>query len=59
VRITASERAILRDWATGMTAGAIARERGTSRRTVQNQLRAIYRKLNVSSRAELIGRMSR
>ena len=37
----------------GMSNREIARHRGTSVRTAANQLASIYRKLNVSSRAEL------
>jgi DNA-binding CsgD family transcriptional regulator len=38
----------------GRTHDEIAKSRGTSRRTVANQIASIYKKLGVSSRAELL-----
>jgi DNA-binding NarL/FixJ family response regulator len=42
----------------GLSNAAIARRRGTSPRTVANQLAALYRKLGVRSRTELAARMA-
>jgi DNA-binding CsgD family transcriptional regulator len=51
-----------RDIVTRLIEGAsnreIARARGTSERTVANQLKRIYRKLGVFSRAELVATIS-
>jgi DNA-binding NarL/FixJ family response regulator len=49
-----AERAIVTSIVGGKRAGAIARERGTSPRTVRNQLASMYRKLGVSSRREVL-----
>ena len=43
----------------GATNAAIARRRGTSDRTVANQLAAVFEKLGVHSRAELAALLSR
>jgi len=51
---TPAERAVLRHIARGLSSREIARERGSSERTVANQLASMYRKLNVNSRQELI-----
>ena len=40
----------------GLANAAIARRRGTSARTVANQVASIFRKLGVQSRAELAAR---
>lgn len=52
--LTEAERAVARDAISGLSNAAIARRRGSSPRTVANQLAAIYRKLGVTSRAELV-----
>jgi DNA-binding NarL/FixJ family response regulator len=49
-----AERAIVMSIMRGKRAGAIARERGTSPRTICNQLASVYRKLGVSSRREVL-----
>jgi len=51
--LTSAEQAVARRAAAGQSNGAIARSRGSSQRTVANQLAAIYEKLGVRSRAEL------
>lgn len=51
--LTASEREVALLLLHGMTNQAIADSRGTSTRTVANQIQSIYRKARVSSRAEL------
>ncbi len=38
----------------GLSSGEIARRRGTAPRTVANQLRSIYKKAGVGSRADLV-----
>lgn len=53
VRLSGSERIVARAACRGVPSAAIAAERGTSARTVDNQLGAIYRKLGVHSRSEL------
>jgi DNA-binding NarL/FixJ family response regulator len=49
-----AERAIINGLLGGQCVAAIARERGTSLRTVANQVASSYRKLGVSSRRELL-----
>jgi DNA-binding NarL/FixJ family response regulator len=49
-----AERAVVTGILGGKRIAAIARERGTSPRTVANQLASIYKKLGVSSRREAI-----
>lgn len=49
-----AELAIVASIVSGKRIGAIARERGTSPRTVGNQLTSVYRKLGVSSRREVL-----
>jgi DNA-binding NarL/FixJ family response regulator len=49
-----AERAIVTSIVSGKRVGAIARERGTSPRTVCKQLTSVYRKLGVSSRREVL-----
>lgn len=51
--LTASERAVLAMAASGSSADVIANARGTSPRTIANQLRSAYDKLGVGSRREL------
>lgn len=54
VRLTATEAVVVRGIARGMSNAAIAKERGTSTRTVANQVGAILEKLGVRSRYELV-----
>jgi DNA-binding NarL/FixJ family response regulator len=49
-----AERAIVTEIVGGKRVAAIARERGTSPRTVSNQLASVYRKLGVCSRREVL-----
>jgi len=51
--LTPAERAVAREVLEGHSNAEIARRRNSSPRTVVNQLAAVYRKLGVSSRAEL------
>lgn len=53
-RLTAAEEEILGLVASGLSNDEIADKRGTKRRTVNNQLGALCRKLCVGSRAELL-----
>ena len=55
--LTDGERALARAVIAGKRNAEIAAERQTSERTVRNQLTAVYEKLEVSSRAELIARL--
>ena len=57
--LTPAEREIARLALTGHSNAAIARRRGSSARTVANQLASVYRKLKISSRTELAARFSR
>jgi DNA-binding CsgD family transcriptional regulator len=58
-RLSPAERAVSRQVLAGLSNAAIARRRGCSPRTIANQLAAVYRKLGVSSRAELAAKLSR
>lgn len=51
--LSRAERVVLAEVVAGRSNREIARERGTSLRTVTNQVSAIFRKLDVRSRAEL------
>ena len=55
-RLTAAEEVVVRGVFDGKSNDAIARERGTSPRTVANQVASAFRKHGVSSRAELVAR---
>jgi DNA-binding NarL/FixJ family response regulator len=55
--LSATERSVARDVVAGLSNAAIARKRARSARTVANQIASIYRKLGVSSRAELTARL--
>jgi DNA-binding NarL/FixJ family response regulator len=57
--LSPSERDIVSRVFRGQSNGAIASARGTSPRTVANQLAAIYSKLGVRSRRELVARPER
>jgi DNA-binding CsgD family transcriptional regulator len=52
--VTAAERAVVRAILDGASNKRIAALRGTSPRTVANQLAGIYRKLKIANRAELV-----
>ncbi len=51
--LTEAERAVVARVLEGASNAEIAAERGTSARTVANQLAAVYRKLGALGRAEL------
>lgn len=55
--LTEVERAIVERVVAGDTDAEIARTRGTSVRTVSNQLAGIFRKLGVRGRSELVARV--
>lgn len=57
--LTAAERDVARLVLEGLTDREIARRRGSSPRTIANQLRAIYTKLGITSRFELAARLGR
>jgi DNA-binding CsgD family transcriptional regulator len=57
--LSPSERDIVARVLRGQSNGAIASARGTSPRTVANQLAGIYAKLGVRSRRELAARQER
>jgi DNA-binding CsgD family transcriptional regulator len=52
--VTPAEMSVVRDVICGKSNADIAWSRGTSARTVANQLASIYRKLKLTSRQELI-----
>jgi DNA-binding CsgD family transcriptional regulator len=54
VQLTAAEREVLALLLEGLSGAEIAERRGTSVHTLNNQMRAIYRKLGVGSRSELV-----
>ena len=55
--LTESENAVARAVVAGRSNGEIASERGVSAETVAHQLRAIYEKLGIASRFELVALM--
>jgi DNA-binding NarL/FixJ family response regulator len=57
--LTQSEQEIAQAVVDGLSDREIGNRRGTSPRTVANQLRSIYTKLGIASRAELIVRCTR
>jgi DNA-binding NarL/FixJ family response regulator len=57
--LSTTERAIAKLVISGATNAVIARSRGTSASTVANQIRAIFEKLDVGSRAQLVRRLTR
>ena len=57
--LTDAERDVVTGILRGESNGAIANRRGTHLRTVANQVARIFRKLGVSSRSELIARVTR
>lgn len=52
-----AERDIVAGLLSGKRVAAIARERGTSSRTVAHQIESIYHKMGVSSRRELVAKL--
>lgn len=52
--VTRAESEVVRLLLAGKTNAEIAQARGTSLRTVANQVQSIFKKLGVSSRAELV-----
>ena len=52
--ITPTERDVIALVLEGLPSAQIAARRGTSPRTIANQLRSIYKKLGVASRTELV-----
>jgi DNA-binding NarL/FixJ family response regulator len=52
--LSEAEREIVLALAEGLSNAAIARQRGTSTRTVANQVSSLFRKMNVRSRTELL-----
>jgi DNA-binding NarL/FixJ family response regulator len=56
--LTHAELSIARKLVDGRSNAEIARARGTSERTVANQVAAIFKKLRVGSRAELARRFA-
>jgi DNA-binding NarL/FixJ family response regulator len=57
--LTEAEREVARLAVDGLSNAAIAKQRGTSMRTVANQMASILRKLGVESRRELATRWHR
>ncbi|MBX3229458.1 MAG: helix-turn-helix transcriptional regulator [Labilithrix sp.] len=57
--LSAAERAVAELAVAGLSNAAIGARRGTSARTIAAQLASIYRKLGVSSRAELVVTIAR
>jgi DNA-binding CsgD family transcriptional regulator len=55
--LSQAEREVARLVADGCSNQAIAAKRGARPQTVANQLAAIYRKLTISSRSELVARL--
>lgn len=55
--LTAAERAVVELLLEGRSNANIASARGTSVRTVANQVASIFRKVGVTSRAELMARL--
>jgi DNA-binding NarL/FixJ family response regulator len=55
--LTQAERAVAELVLEGASNAAIAKARGTSARTVANQVATIFRKLEISSRVELAARI--
>jgi len=57
-RVTAAERAVAELAAHGRSNRSIAERRGSSAKTVANQLLSVYRKLGIASREELVTRIT-
>ena len=58
-QLTLAERDVLRGILRGESNATIAERRGTKTGTVANQVAALFRRLGVRSRAELLGRVMR
>ena len=58
-RLSAAERVVVGRIVAGDSNAEIARARNTSARTVANQIAAIFRKLGVGSRRELVSALGR
>ena len=58
VELSASEREVVAFVCEGLSTGEIAKQRGTSTKTISNQLGSIYRKLGVLSRHELVAKLA-
>lgn len=56
--LTAAEREVVKLVAQGLSNEEIGAQRGRSARTIANQLAAVYRKLGVFSRTELLARLT-
>jgi DNA-binding CsgD family transcriptional regulator len=56
--LTAGERSVALLAAEGLSNADIAERRGCSVRTVANQLASVYKKIGVSSREQLVSRLS-
>jgi DNA-binding NarL/FixJ family response regulator len=57
-RLPGAELDIVKCLLEGHSHACIARRRGTSQRTIANQIASVFRRLNVSSRAELVHRLA-
>lgn len=57
--LSSVEQTLLRGLMCGLHNAEIAADRGTSRRTVANQLGSVFRKFGVSGRGELLAKISR
>lgn len=57
--LTAAEQAVVQALISGASTKEIAESRGTAARTVANQIRAIFIKLGVTSRTELLVELQR
>ena len=57
--LTPAEREVVAFVACGLGNAAIAEKRGTSARTVANQLASVYRKLEIGDRHELVALLVR
>src|SRR5262249_9093794 len=55
--LPAAELDVIRSLVEGCTDQQIARQRGTSTRTIANQISAVFRRLGVSGRNELVQRL--
>ena len=55
--VSPAEREVLVLLTRGLSNGEIAKERGTSVRTVANQLQQLYQKFQVTSRVELVAKL--
>jgi DNA-binding NarL/FixJ family response regulator len=57
--LSRAERDVAHALVEGLSNGAIAKRRGTSTRTVANQVAGLFRKLRVGSRAEFLMALAR